>query len=97
MLVTLGVVITTALILASVFAIADIIENETLPAPITRAWLIGVILAPGLGAALWISHRDQIRHETGVAPPRSPFPAYPSPQDLERLHEEIDQFRSPNV
>lgn len=97
MLITLGVVITTALIIVNVVALADVMENDPLPAPLTRAWLITVILAPGIGAALWFSHRSQVRKVAGVPPARSPIPEGPRPGDLERLHLEIDQFRSPNV
>ena len=91
MLVAVGV-IATVLIVATAFALADILEDETLPAPIARAWLAGVTFAPGVGAVLWFSRRQSTR-----VPVHPMSTEYPSPQDLTRLYEEIDRFRSPSA
>ena len=57
MLIAVGGIITAAIILANAFALADILDNADLPAPVSRAWAATVVLAPGVGAAVWFARR----------------------------------------
>ncbi len=93
MLITVGVVATTALIFLTTFALADVLENGAMPAPVARAWLATITLVPGIGAVLWLRQRGRF-NGTADAAPRPLAAPYPSAADLELMHEEIDRFRS---
>ncbi len=94
MLDAIALVITTALILGNTFALAEVLDNQTLSAPDRRRWVVGIVLLPGISAALWLSRRSRYSSRQGTAPLLHSSPAALSPQDLEKFHEEIDRFRS---
>jgi len=94
MLITVGVAATTALIVLTAFALADVLENGAMPAPVARAWLATITLVPGIGALLWLRERGRINGNADPAQRVQAAAPYPSAADLELMHEEIDRFRS---
>lgn len=91
MLITVGVMITTAVILANACALADILDSGDLLAPVARAWVAAVVLAPGLGAAMWFAqrstpHSDISRRGTARLKRRL------TGRDLAQMHSEIEAF-----
>ena len=96
MLIAVGVVTTTLLIVANTFALAQILDDD-LPSQTHLAWAVVIVLLPAMGAALWFSRRLVGRSEADPARADSYAANYPGRRDLERLHEEIDRYRSRSV
>jgi len=94
MLITVGVVATTALILLTAFALADVLDNGAMPRAVAGAWLATITLVPGMGALLWLRERGRMNGRADAAPQAQAAAPYPSAADLVLMHEEIDRFRS---
>ncbi|GAA1972311.1 hypothetical protein [Microbacterium pumilum] len=94
MLTIVCVATVSAIIIANALALAQIIDSDTLPRQIAGRWVLGVILAPGIGAALWLYLRVRPVSDPVVAQSPANADKRPGRRELLRFHEEIDQYLS---